>query len=158
MEKGAGNKVKTVFEISAGGVLYKYYQNSILVILIAVKNKTVWTLPKGLVEKGEDTKETAVREVQEETGCLGEPITLLDKVHLWFYSGSGENKVRHHKIVYYYLLKYIQGDPHNHDYEVDEAKWFEIDNAINTVTYKKDKEVLQKAKRFIYESTDLHTG
>ena len=158
MGKGAGNKVKTVFEISAGGVLYKKENDNFMVVLIAVKNKTVWTLPKGLVEKGEETRKAAVREVKEETGCTGEPVTLIDKVHLWFYSKENSEKIRHHKLVYYYLLKYVKGDTKDHDYEVDEARWFEINRAIETVTYKKDREILEKAKGILYEGADIYTG
>lgn len=157
MEKGSHNKVKTVFEISAGGVLYKREKEEYLVVLVAVKNKTVWTLPKGLVEKGEKLEDAAVREVREETGCTGEPVAFIDKIHLWFYSKDNGKLIRHHKVVYYYLMKYIEGDIKNHDFEVDDAKWFPIDQAINIATYKKDKEILKKARSILHEGSNSYS-
>ncbi len=156
MEKGSHNKINTVFELSAGGVLFKIVRGKIMVVLIAVKDGTVWTLPKGLLEKGEKAEEAAVREVLEETGCIGKVITFIDRINLWYYSTENNKKVRHHKIVYYYLLKYIKGDTRKHDYEVSDARWFDIESAIETVYYKKDKEILKKARELLNESTDIH--
>ncbi len=151
MAKTPDNKIKTVFEISAGGVVFKKEDANIFVLLIAVKNSTVWTLPKGLVEKGEDTKRAAIREVKEETGCTGEIIDFIDKVDIWFYLKEKNENTRHHKLIYYYLIKYREGSPKDHDFEVDDVKWFLIDEAIEKATYKRDRLILKKAKDIIYE-------
>ncbi len=157
MEKGHSGKIKTVFEISAGGVIFKKRGEEFFVVLILTKNGSVWTLPKGLIEKGEDPETAATREVKEETGCLGKVINLIDKIDIWFYSWENSNKIRHHKLIYYYLMKYIEGDISRHDYEVDDARWFNIDRAIEKVTYKKDRQILKKAKRMLYEGTDIYS-
>ncbi len=157
MEKGHSGKIKTVFEISAGGVIFKKRGEEFFVVLILTKNGSVWTLPKGLIEKGEDPETAATREVKEETGCLGKVINLIDKIDIWFYSRENSNKIRHHKLIYYYLMKYIEGDTKDHDYEVDDARWFQIDRAIDMVTYKKDRQILKKAKRMLYEGTNIYS-
>ncbi len=141
--------MKTKFEISAGGVVYKKENDEHSVLLIAVKNATVWTLPKGLVEKGEKPEEAALREIREETGIKGEIESFLDKIELWFFQNEEGEKVRHHKIVYYYLVKYISGDPTQHDFEVDDVKWFQIDEAIKICSYDKDRAILKKAKEIL---------
>ena len=52
---------------SCGGVVI--FRGKILVLYKSYKNKYEgWVLPKGTVEAGEDFKETAAREVLEETG------------------------------------------------------------------------------------------
>ena len=158
MEKGNSSKIKTVFEISAGGVLFKMEDKTFFVLLIATKNHTVWTLPKGLIEKGEDPETAAIREVKEETGCLGKIVKLIDKIDIWFYSKENDEKTRHHKLIYYYLMKFVEGDTAQHDYEVDDAKWFNIDEAISVATYPKDRVILEKAKSLLYENPDLYSG
>ena len=53
---------------SCGGVVI--YRGKILLLYKNYKNKYEgWVLPKGTVEPGEDYKDTAVREVKEETGA-----------------------------------------------------------------------------------------
>ncbi len=141
--------MKTKFEISAGGVVYKKEGDNYSVLLIAVKKGTVWTLPKGLVEKGEKPEEAALREIREETGIIGELESFLDKIELWFFQNEDGEKVRHHKIVYYYLVKYVNGNPVEHDFEVEDVKWFQIDEAVKICSYEKDREVLKKAKEIL---------
>src|SRR3989338_11242327 len=63
-----------------GGILEKGGDGGIEVALIAVKGGSVWTLPKGQVEKGENIARTAHREVKEETGLDGKIIKLIDHI------------------------------------------------------------------------------
>lgn len=141
--------MKTRFEISAGGVVFKKEKDRIFVVLIAVKDGKIWTLPKGLVEKGEKLEDAALREVKEETGLTGQVLGRIDKIELWFFQTEDGEKVRHHKIVYYFLIKYEGGDINEHDWEVDDVRWFEIEEAIEKVSYKKDKAILKKAYEMI---------
>ncbi len=140
-------KSKVVFEYSAGGVVYrKTPEGKIQVLLVAVKDGTVWTIPKGLIDRGESKEETALREVKEEGGVEGEIVDFIDKVEYWYVwpDETGE-KVKRHKTVYYYLLKYRSGDPSMHDFEVDDARWFDIEEAIKIVKYPSDRKILKKA-------------
>ena len=53
----------------AGGVVFRKKDNSVEYLLVRAKNHpSQWVLPKGHIEAGEYMRETAVREVQEETG------------------------------------------------------------------------------------------
>ena len=53
------------------------------------------------------------------------------------------------KIVTFYLLRYTDGDPSQHDREVDRVEWFQIDQAISHASYPQEKSVLRKAKQII---------
>ena len=65
-------------EISSGGVIYKKKDDGYYFCLILdAYNK--WTFPKGHVEKGESLEETALRELEEETGLNKLSIILLVK-------------------------------------------------------------------------------
>ena len=54
----------------AGGVVFRtrWLRGVQFLLVEASKNPDEWVLPKGKIEPGEDTKETAIREVHEETG------------------------------------------------------------------------------------------
>lgn len=152
--------MKTERQISSGGVIFRRNPSSIPplekgehggieVALIAVKDGTVWCLPKGLVEEGENIAGTAHREVKEETGLDGKIIKLIDHIQ-YFYAHKEETETkRFFKIVYFFLMEYTQGDVKNHDSEVNDCRWFPIDDAIKSVEYKGEKEILKKAKKVI---------
>ena len=64
--------------ISCGGVVI--FRGKILVLYKNYKNKYEgWVLPKGTVEKGEEFKQTALREVKEETGVEASIIKYVGK-------------------------------------------------------------------------------
>jgi len=55
-------------EPTAGGVVYRRNQKNEVEILLIQDAKDRWTIPKGHIEEGESAKETAEREIMEETG------------------------------------------------------------------------------------------
>ena len=129
---------------SAGGVIYREREGEMWVVLIATRGGKTWGLPKGLVEKGEKPLEAAVREVTEEAGLLGDHVADLGHIEYWY--RNSQSKVLHHKFVQYYLLEYVGGDVADHGWEVDEARWFPIDEALETVSYENEREVLSSAQ------------
>ncbi len=144
------NKVKPAtiqYLKSAGGVIYRKIDDRIEIVLIAVKNKTVWTLPKGLIDKGEKAEDAAIREILEETGLYTEIISFIDEKSYWFYVKRDNVKCK--KTVLYFLVKYLKGDLNKHGWEVDDAKWFDIDEAIEKASYNSDKVVIQQAKELL---------
>lgn len=125
---------------SAGGVVYKFEGDNLKVLLISTKNGKVWAFPKGLVEKNENPKDTALREIKEETGVDGKIIDEVGEVSYWFVL-KGD---KYFKKVKYFLLEYTGGSL-NPDWEVDKAEWFTPDEAMQKLTYKSDREILKKA-------------
>jgi 8-oxo-dGTP diphosphatase len=58
-------------------------------------------------------------------------------------------RVRFHKYVYFYLLRYRVGDVSDHDHEVNEARWVEIEKAQDMLAFKNEKKVVRRAQELI---------
>lgn len=154
MNERLQQRKRTSREVSAGGIVYKKQDGRVFVLLIMpMKRKEfkdssfvpAWTFPKGLVgDHGtESYEQAALREVREETGVSASVIGKLGESN-YFFAWQGQ---RIAKTVHFYLMEYVSGDTANHDNEVAEAVWFELDEAAQKLKYNGDKEMLKKAKQ-----------
>ena len=143
----------TQTQVSAGGVTFRRRGSQIEVALISVGDEARWQLPKGLVNTGETTETAAQREVREETGIETELLELIDKIEYWYYSTQRGERIRFHKFVYFYLLRYLSGDVRDHDQEVNEARWFEIEEAGRLLAFKSERQLIARAAELIASFT-----
>jgi 8-oxo-dGTP diphosphatase len=143
------SRTSTKAQVSAGGVVYRRRQQSLQIILISVGEHRRWQLPKGLLKKQESPEQAALREVQEETGVQATLLAPIDQIDYWYDAHSHSQRVRFHKVVYFYLLQYKSGSTKNHDQEVNEACWVEIDQAQAMLTFKNEQGIIAKAKEMI---------
>src|SRR6476469_10453210 len=139
-------KIPTEQQVSAGGVVYRKRTSGVEVALIKVGPIIRWQLPKGIVDEGETPEEAAVREVREETGLAARIESSLEKIEYWYVSGGKTGKVRYHKFVHFYLMKYRSGKTDDHDHEVLEARWTPLVDAIRMLSFKSERELVEKAK------------
>ena len=136
--------VRTVREISAGGVIYRRNRGVTEVALIRVRKR--WGLPKGHVEEGEAVQDTALREVREETGLEGKVVAKLGDITYWYTNRTKEGEtIRIFKRVYFYLIRYVRGDVQRHDKEVEEALWLPIADAVARLSYPTEKKMVRRA-------------
>ena len=91
----------------------------------AADGSRVLALPKGHVDPGETPMEAAEREVREETGIVAEPVRELGEARYW-YRRDGRTIG---KAVSFYLFRYLEGDIADHDDEVEEARWIDLEEA-----------------------------
>lgn len=129
-------------EFSAGGIVVKKRFNNFEILLIK-DSYGRWTWPKGHIDQGEKSHQTALREISEETGL--KEIKILNKIGRTNYSFHLKGELIF-KTVFFFLAvatgdeKFrIQQD------EIKEAKWFTPKKALETVTYKGAKKMLEKA-------------
>ncbi|MBU5438445.1 NUDIX hydrolase [Tissierella sp. MSJ-40] len=130
-----------VEEVSSGGVVV--FGNTILLLK---KFNGDWVLPKGRVEKGEDIRDTALREVYEEGGVRGQIIKYIGMVH-YNYKNLKENETVF-KTVHWYLMKTNNMDcvPQKKEGFVD-ALFVHIDKAIDLVKYEDERKIIIKGLR-----------
>jgi 8-oxo-dGTP pyrophosphatase MutT (NUDIX family) len=95
-----------------------------------------WTLPKGKLEPGETEEEAAVREVEEETGYLGELGDELGQV-------SYTDRHGRPKVVRYWRMK-VTGGEFQPNREVSELLWLPPGQAAERLSFDRDREILAR--------------
>jgi len=68
------------FEKSSGGIVYRKQKDKIEVLLLEwenAKREREFVLPKGKMENAETAKDTALREINEETGLAIEDLEVI---------------------------------------------------------------------------------
>ncbi len=102
-----------------------------------------WSLAKGTPDPGETIEETALREVREETGLEVEIDAPLGSIEYWF--AGRDPGVRFHKTVHFYLMVPTGGSTDLHDPEFDVVRWFKWDEALKSLAYVNEANVLRRA-------------
>ena len=90
--------LKLLPNVTAGGGKVFNAKNEILFIY----RNSKWDLPKGKVENKESIEETAIREVEEETGVKGLKITKPLTTTYHIFKRNGKHKI---KITYWFEMK-----------------------------------------------------
>jgi len=141
MSTDPGRRQREV-EFSAGAVVVK--GDEVVVIVPTrrgARGERVLGLPKGHPEPGESALEAAMREVREEAGVSGELVDSLGEVR-YMYERHGRLI---DKRVEFFLIAYREGDPADHDHEIEEARWIPLERAAAELTYRGEREMVQRA-------------
>ncbi len=147
--------MKTIHQISAGGIVFKkvYHLSYIIYHLVWLicqhSQHKGWVFPKGFVgdkNKNESNETAALREVEEEGGIKAKIINDQPIKAQYSYQW---NNVLVKKTVFYFLMEYVSGDPKNHDWEMSEAKFVTADEVKKTLTYLSDKEAFEEILKII---------
>lgn len=135
-------------DFACGGIVFKRIDDSIKVLLVKKLQFTSWDLPKGHKE-GDETDETAaLREICEETGyknikLKGEKVIVNYEVE--------KNSEKINKNVTFFISEHFGEEEPNpnpdedSDEENREAKWVDINQAIELVTFVPFQNALKQA-------------
>ncbi len=126
---------------SCGGVVI--FRGKILVLYKNYRNKYEgWVLPKGTVEEGEEYKETALREVKEESGAVGRIVKYVGKSSYTFNTPSDIVE----KDVHWYLMTTdsYYSKPQKEEYFVDSG-FYKFHEAYHLLKFSNEKTILEKA-------------
>ena len=118
----------------AGGVVYRLKEATPELLLVSSRfNKSIWVLPKGHIESGESSDQTAVREVFEEAGVTARVVEFL-LTSQQFVRGAAQQ-------VEYYLLERLAEEKAS---EGRKIAWLVGDEAIRRLTFDEHRAVLTK--------------
>ena len=138
-------------ERSAGIVVYRMDGSNVIFLLLHY-GRDYWGFPKGTIESGEKEKETAIREVEEETGLRS--IRLIDEFEESIEYFYRKKRTTVHKEVSYFLAETTECDVRL-SFEHKGYKWLKFNEAVNQLTFDNDKEVLRAAKETIEKSMHI---
>ncbi len=136
---------------SCGGVVI--FRGKILLLYKNYRNKYEgWVLPKGTVEQGEEHPQTALREVQEETGVHGTIIRYIGKSNYMFNVAADVVK----KDVHWYLMMAdsYYSKPQREEYFLDSG-YYKYHEAYHLLKFPNEKQILEQAYAMY---TDLKRG
>ena len=145
----AKTPVPTIDQVSAGGVAFRISEKIVKVALIRTAAEGRWQLPKGIVDSGETPEQAAIREVREEAGIYCELLEPIDTIDYWFYGNYDGTRKRYHKKVHFYLMRFLEGNIADHDHEVVEVRWVELNSAEEMLAFKSEKELVAMARTMI---------
>lgn len=128
-------------EFSAGGVLYRHGDEGVEVVLVGRRRERLWALPKGKPDGDEDVRQTALREVREETGIEARIEETIGEVTYWY---TGPDGLRVHKKVIYFLMQPVGGDMDAHDHEFDDVVWVHLSEAERLLTHRNQLHILRR--------------
>ncbi len=105
-----------------------------------------WDFPKGIMEKGEKSQKTALRELKEETGISKAVILPGFKATMsFFYTWKGKRLL---KFVVFYLARTRQKKV-KLSFEHKGFVWLPYNMAVKKATFQNAKNVLRKAERWL---------
>ena len=142
--------------VSAGGVVYQMNGGRLETVLCGRSQPVRWSLAKGTPDDGETLEQTALREVREETGLEVEIDGALGSIDYWF-ADRGKD-VRYHKTVHIYLMVPVGGDTGQHDPEFDVVQWFDAEDALKTLAYDNEVNILRRALDMIAQRNGANSG
>ena len=129
-------------EKSCGAIILRKDTEELQVLLLK-HNAGHWAFAKGHVEANETEEQTALREITEETSL----DVKLDTKFRTTVTYSPMEDVE--KEVVYFLAYKTEGNETPQLEEISQMKWLNLDEAKNTVTYERDKEILQKVEKYL---------
>lgn len=139
--------LRRVEETSAGGLVLDrpgVHARGALIGRLDRRGRLLWSLPKGHVEVGETEPQTAVREVHEETGIVGQVIGKLGTIDFWFVADGR----RVHKTVHHFLLVAVDPDHglelSDADVEVSEVAWVPVVDLASRLAYTDERRLLDR--------------
>lgn len=143
--------IKSKFKVieAAGGVVEKDGK------LLLIFRQKKWDLPKGKIDKGENRKSCAVREIEEETGVQ---VSITGKIcHTWHTYMSNKRYVL--KKTYWYAMRSMNDEnmAPQADEGIDEVRWMMLSEIRAALygSYRSIRVVIQEYNKLLKEKTQL---
>lgn len=147
-------------EYSAGGILIRgarqaynprsgrVHLSTVLVPIIGRPDRRghiLWSLPKGHIEDYETIGQTAIREIEEETGIEGRIIQPLGTIA---YSFLSDGK-RIDKTVHHFLLQFHSGQLGGEDAEIHRVRWISLVDLPQRLSYSDERRLSRQSLHLV---------
>lgn len=153
---GPGAQARGVDVVAAGGIIWRKKGRQLQILLIHRPRYDDWSFPKGKLEKGEDLRSCAVREIAEEARI---PVALHRPAGVIRYRLSNGSR----KEVTYWVgvpmpvdHPSLRARPRYKDAsknEIDKRQWLPAGEALTTLTSSQDQEILRTVLAWDAEGT-----
>ncbi|MGO9062907.1 MAG: NUDIX hydrolase [Candidatus Binataceae bacterium] len=147
---------RTLREFSAGGLIWRWQNpgGRPEVVLVKPTGRNTWVLPKGGLEPKETIEQAAMRECREETGFRVSIDQSLGQVAYFYARRESPNGplYRIFKRVSFFLMKHQGGDASQHDDEIQDVKWFGIDDAVRKASHRNERDLIIKARGLLADA------
>lgn len=138
-------------EKSCGAIVYHERDGARKYLLVQQKFSLNWGFAKGHVEKGEDERATAMREVAEETGLA------VDLDHEFRTQAIFYDRARNSKLVVLFLAKALTLDATPGD-DVEEVAWLSFQDARKRLRFKNTRSILERVERLLIRKATSDAG
>jgi len=139
-------------ERSAGAIIFRREEGKVYYLLLHYPGfrgpKSHWDFPKGKIERGEKLGDTVKREVGEETNLKNIAfVSGFKETIKYFFKFEGKNIL---KFVTFFLVETKEKEV-KISWEHIGFKWLPYKKALEQLTFKNAKEILQKANDYLIE-------
>lgn len=114
--------IEPLYHKSCGAVIYRKHSGRVELLLLRQRVSNSWSFPKGHMESGESERQTALREIREETGLQ---VTLQKNFRMEMHNAVPP---RFNKIVILFLAE-AQESPTISDEEIAACRWVSFEEA-----------------------------
>ena len=135
-------------EKSCGAVVFSQFSGAWHVLLIRHEHGRHISFPKGHVEPGESERQTAEREILEETGVRVNVDTRFRAENRYMARPDVE------KLVVFFIAVAREQTPVAQEGEVAVAEWVEVGEAANRLTYEQDRRILRRAQKYLLKEAE----
>ncbi|HIS04185.1 MAG TPA: NUDIX domain-containing protein [Candidatus Pullichristensenella avicola] len=135
-------------EKSCGAVVFSRIDGAWRVLLIRHEHGRHISFPKGHVEPGESERQTAEREIFEETGVRVNVDTRFRAENRYMARPDVE------KLVVFFIAVAQEQTPVAQEGEVAVAEWVDAEEAASRLTYEQDRRILRRAQKYLLRETD----
>lgn len=132
--------------ISSGGIISTIVDNKLYVLFVTARNGLL-TFPKGHIEKNENPKQAAIRELKEEIGLKS--VRIVKKLGIIQRQGAEHDGTISRKDIHLFLMR---ASDYTYHHEEDFV-WMEYNKALKYMNKIVEKNFLRQNKNFIKNNT-----